>query len=358
MDLGLKFRNIFCLAIIISLMSACSFMGKSSHSKKTEAVSDIGKKELSKEVRERLKRSEKYTKNNKLLSVLNEDGVRERCRFNPQKDWQNWSRMLRIGFKCVMKNNWKVVRQIGMTFSKKHIDAPWGPYFMSLVSEKKRDMPRAIWMIGLADRKSPNNAIIEFQKARLLWLQSQRDASFHAAKKALSLNPNLTEAELLIGQIYFNDYEFEKAEKHFKKVLKKNSRVFTATLGLAESLVQLGKVKEAIPYFVKSIKLERNRIDLAYRLADVFENEVKNYKKSLVWYKKISQTFPQELISREKMRVLNKIKELNEKIKVLKAPKKKKVLAKESSKSDRKAAAQNENIENQPQNSKQKGQGQ
>ena len=315
----------------------------------------MSKKELSKEVKERLKRSEKYTKNNILLSVLNNSRVGERCRFNPQKDWKNWPRMLRIGFKCVMQNKWKVVRQVGRTFSTKHVDAPWGPYFMSLVSEKKGDMPRAIWMIGLAGRKSPNNAIIEFQKSRLLWLQSQRDASFHSAKKALSLDSNLTEAELLMGQIYFNDYEFSKAEKHFKKVLKKNSRVFTATLGLAESLVQLGKANESIPYFVKAIKLDKSRTDLAYRLADVFEHEIKNYKKSLTWYKKINQTFPEELISREKTRVLNKIKELNAKIKSLKNPKKKKALAKNSSKSQRQTASPSANAS---QNSNQRGKSQ
>lgn len=282
--------------------------------KRTGSVSDIGQKELAGDLAERLKRSRYYTQNNTLLSSLNKSSVKERCEFNAEKDYKDWGKMLRVGFACVNKNDWKTVDLIGRTFNTRHIDAPWGAYFLSLVAEKAGDMPGAIWMIGLADRKSPDNAVIEFQKARLLWLQNQKDAAFQSAKKALQLDPKLTEAALLMAQVYFSDYEFENAQTYYRKVIDADDKMFTAVLGMAESFAQLDKYKESIPFYIRAIKIKKNRIDLAYVLADIYETKVKDYRRALDWYEKISGVFPKEVISKEKTEVLNKIALLNTKI--------------------------------------------
>lgn len=308
-------KLLFLMAFVVGCGSTGSGPSSSSIGKKrTSRVSDIGQKELAGDLEERLARSRYYTDNNTLLSVLNGDSVKDKCEFNTEKDYKDWGKMLRVGFACVNKNDWKMVYNIGQTFSVRHIDAPWGAYFLSLVSEKAGDMPRAVWMIGLADRKSPDNAVIEFQKSRLLWLQDQKDAAFQSAKKALELEPKLSEAALLMAQVYFSDYEFENAQTYYRKVINSNDKVFTAVLGMAESFAQLEKYKEAIPFYIRSIKLKKNRIDLAYVLADIFETKLKDYKSALSWYEKISQVFPKEIISKEKTEVQNKISFLTAKI--------------------------------------------
>lgn len=312
-------KNSLKLLFLMAFVAGCGSTGSGPSSssigkKRTNRVSDIGQKELAGDLEQRLARSRYYTDNNTLLSVLNGDSVKDKCEFNTEKDYKDWGKMLRVGFACVYKNDWKMVYNIGQTFSVRHIDAPWGAYFLSLVSEKAGDMPRAVWMIGLADRKSPDNAVIEFQKARLLWLQDQKDAAFQSAKKALELEPKLSEAALLMAQVYFSDYEFENAQTYYRKVINSNDKVFTAVLGMAESFAQLEKYKEAIPFYIRSIKLKKNRIDLAYVLADIFETKLKDYKSALSWYEKISQVFPKEIISKEKTEVQNKISFLTAKI--------------------------------------------
>jgi tetratricopeptide (TPR) repeat protein len=302
---------------LVLFMVGCGTSGPKESSitkKRTGSVSDIGQKELAGDLEERLKRSRYYTQNNTLLSSLNKSSVKEKCEFNAQKDYKDWGKMLRVGFACVNKNDWKTVDLIGRTFNTRHIDAPWGAYFLSLVSEKAGDMPGALWMIGLADRKSPDNAVIEFQKARLLWLQGQKDAAFQSAKKALKQDPKLTEAAMLMAQVYFSDYEFENAQTYYRKVIDADDKMFTAVLGMAESFAQLDKYKESIPFYIRAIKIKKNRIDLAYVLADIYETKVKDYRRALDWYEKISGVFPKEIISKEKTEVLNKIALLTTKI--------------------------------------------
>lgn len=332
------------ICLVLALASGCGSPGSGPSlsnlaKRQTNRVSDIGQKELAGDLEQRLARSRFYTDNNTLLSLLNNDSVKDKCEFNFEKEYKDWGRMLRVGFACAAKNDWKMVTRIGDTFSVKHIDAPWGAYFLSLASEKAGDMPRAIWMIGLADRKSPENAIIEFQKARLLWLQDQKDAAFQSAKKALDLEPKLSEAALLMAQVYFSDYEFENAQTYYRKVIDSNDKVFTAVLGMAESFAQLEKYKEAIPFYIRSIKLKKNRIDLAYALADIFENKLKDYKSALSWYEKISQVFPKEVISKEKTEVFNKITFLTSKIEEQKNSGKEQATKKNESSSTRNPAS-------------------
>lgn len=313
----ISLKNIIIMSVLGLYVIGCGTSGPKESSiikKRMGSVSDIGEKELGGDLAERLKRSRFYTQNNTLLSSMNNDSVKEKCEFNTEKDYKDWGKMLRVGFACVNKNNWKMVDTIGRTFNVRHIDAPWGAYFLSLASEKAGDMPRALWMIGLADRKSPNNAIIEFQKARLLWLQGQRDSAFQSAKKALTLDPKLSEAALLMAQVYFSDYEFENAQIYYRRVLNLNEKMFTAVLGMAESFAQLDKYKEAVPFYIRAIKIKKNRIDLAYVLADIYETKTKDYKRALDWYEKISGVFPKEVISKEKTEVMNKITMLTAKI--------------------------------------------
>lgn len=317
----MKAKNFIILKLAVLLgyvwIVGCSSGGQDTagiRRRRTETVSDIGMKELGGDIDARLKRSKVYTEYNTLLSNLNGSEVKERCEFDAKKDYHDWGKMLRTGFACVNKGDWNKVEEIGQSFSIRHVDAPWGAYFLSLSSEKAGDMPRSFWMIGLADRKSPDNAIIEFQKARLLWLKDQRDASFQAAKKALMLDPKLTEAALLMAQVYFSDYDFDNAQKYFRSVLNANQDNFQATLGMAESFAQLDKHKDAIPFYISAIKIKRNRIDLAYALADIYETKMKDYKRALEWYEKISQVFPKEVVSKEKTEVTNKITFLTAKI--------------------------------------------
>ena len=145
--------------------------------------------------------------------------------------------------------------------------------------------------------------MIEFQKARLLWKTSQRDAAFHAAKKAYELDNNLVEAAFLMAQVYLSDYQFDKAEEYFSKVLKANRRVFTANIGLAESLAQQGKFDKSIPYFEAALKLKQDRTDIALRVANIYETNLKDSKRALAWYERVLSTFPEHVISKEKQEV-------------------------------------------------------
>ncbi len=313
----ISFKTIFSALALALFITGCGTSGPKESvilKKRTGSVSDIGQKELAGDLADRLKRASFYTQNNTLLSNLKNDSVKEKCEFDAQKEYKDWGKMLRIGYSCVNKNDWKTVDIIGRTFNTRHIDAPWGAYFLSLVSEKAGDMPRAIWMIGLADRKAPDNAIIEFQKARLLWLQNQKDAAFQSAKKALELDPKLSEAALLMAQVYFSDYEFENAQIYYRKVIDANDKTFVAVLGMAESFSQLEKYKESIPFYIRAIKIKKNRIDLAYVLADIYETKVKDFKRALDWYEKISGVFPKEVISKERTEVMNKIAMLTAKL--------------------------------------------
>lgn len=323
--------NIKVIILSIALagfISGCASSGGSkktvqkSKDAKTESVADIGGKELGNDIQARLERAKVYTNNTTIISRMKGDDPDARCRYSGSKEEkENWQQLLKVAYACAYDKNWATVYKIGQEMSIQHIDSPWGPYFLSLVSEEAGDLPRAIWMAGLASRKAPDNPVIEFQKARLLWKTSQRDAAFHAAKKAYELDSNLVEAAFLMGQVYLSDYQFDKAEEYFTKVLKANRRVFTANMGLAESLAQQGKYDKSIPYFEAALKLKQERTDIALRVAEIYDKNLKDPRRALSWYERVLSTFPEHVISKEKQQVQNKYNDVVKRMEAAKAPK-------------------------------------
>lgn len=341
-----QFKVIILSLAVAGFISGCASSGptkKTTASKdaKTESVADIGKKELGNDLEARLERSKAYTDRTSIISRMKGDDPDVRCRYSATKEEKdNWQQLLKVAYACSFDKNWATVYKIGQDMSTHHIDSPWGPYFLSLVSEEAGDLPRAIWMAGLASRKAPNNSVIEFQKARLLWKTSQRDAAFHAAKNAYELDNNLVEAAFMMAQVYLSDYQFDKAEEFFAKVVKANRRVFTANIGLAESLAQQGKFDKAIPYFEAALRLKQERTDIALRVADIYDKDLKDPRRALSWYDKVLATFPEHVISKEKQDVQAKYDAIVKRMEEAKNPASKVAQPKQNSKTERAPASE------------------
>jgi tetratricopeptide (TPR) repeat protein len=64
--------------------------------------------------------------------------------------------------------------------------------------------------------------------------------------KSIQLDPNLIEAHLFLGQIFFRDQDFGKAARHFQAVLRVRPKDPTALIGLAECQIQMSDARGAI----------------------------------------------------------------------------------------------------------------
>ncbi|MCB0411895.1 MAG: tetratricopeptide repeat protein, partial [Bdellovibrionales bacterium] len=229
--------------------------------------------------------------------------------------WQNedWKDLIKMANGCVVKEDWSQVEAIGNHLAKTHPLAPWGPYFLSLSAQSRKGFSRALWMIELALKKSPNNALAVYQKGRVLWAIEEYGQATEVFEHALKINPRILDAHLMLGQIFYRDQEFKKARDHFQKVVESDRSNYTALVGLAECELKSDNFEKALGYFSQAIEKNPKDLDLRVRKAFVLESTVNDPHEALKEFKEIQRLLAKGRISGQlSFDLVSKIKTLED----------------------------------------------
>src|SRR5690606_24454220 len=108
-----------------------------------------------------------------------------------------------------------------------------------------------------------------------------------AFDKATDLDPTLVDAHLILGEVYFRERNYKKAESHFAAVLKQESDNVPALSGIAEAKVHKGDIKDALAYLERAINASPRNVGLRLRLAGLYETETRDLEQALSVYKRI-----------------------------------------------------------------------
>lgn len=180
-------------------------------------------------------------------SVSVQSTERSVCKFSDSKlSTMKWRERVQLAGDCVAAQQWARVEVLGTSLAAEQSDGPWGAYFLSLAAEGRGELDRSLWMTEQAIKRSPQTGLFHYQKGRALWRKGENSTAFESLLKSVQLDPNLIDSHLFLGQIFFRDQEFDKAARHFQAVLRARPRDPTATLGLAECMIQLGDAKRAL----------------------------------------------------------------------------------------------------------------
>lgn len=214
---------------------------------------------------------------NKKLSCVVQTSIQEK----------SWAKIVAMANDCVQLGNFKQVERYGNHLAKHHHMGPWGAYFLSLSAENRGEMDRAIWMIELALKKTPNEGLLLYQKGRLTWAAKEYELAVKMFEESLKLRPDLLGARMMLGQLYYRDQDYSKAKKHFTAAIELDNKMSSAWVGLAECELEDGNGEAALVSLEKAIDLEPGNLDFRMREAFIYERVLKNIKQALSSYKKI-----------------------------------------------------------------------
>lgn len=181
------------------------------------------------------------------ISQIDKSDCRTSEKINDQKLSQlSWKELVQFANSCVATAQWQKVEAIGILLAEKENQSPWGAYYLGLVAENSNDLDRASWMNEQALRRAPSFGLLHYQKGRISWKKLEHTSAMESLLKSVQIDPNLIEAHLFIGQIFFRDQDFGKAARHFQAVLRARPKDPTALIGLAECQIQLSDARGAI----------------------------------------------------------------------------------------------------------------
>lgn len=227
----------------------------------------------------------------------------------------SWQKAVSKINSCVAADQWDNVETLASSLAQTEHLAPWGSYFLSLSAEHRKEWQRALWMIELAVKKAPRNGLLNYQKARLLWVQNEKGEALKSFKLAVGLDPRLTEAQVFLGQHELALNNLAQAEKHFVAALNVDPKSLLALLGQSEILIRKGDGVQAHETLSKTIHYYPKNFTARLKQAQVLENLIKDLPSALTAYQKIQQLWQKKQLDGEKdLSIPNKIQELESKI--------------------------------------------
>ncbi len=228
-----------------------------------------------------------YTKGSSSELASNASGV---CPKDLSKiSGEKWKSVVATANACVKAAQWKSVEQIGNDLSKREPNSPWGMYYLALAAEAQGAPDRALWMLELALKKSPDAGILYYQKGRVLWSQSEFKSAMTEMQSAIRLDASLTEAHLFLGQVYYRDQDFDSAANHFYQVLSVRSVDSIALSGLAECRLHKGDSQGAMEILKRAVRAHPQELNFQVREAQVFESYLNLPSEALAIYQDIKK---------------------------------------------------------------------
>lgn len=135
-------------------------------------------------------------------------------------------------------------------------------YNLARVYEASKDIPDAIrcYQAALKTRPGWLDAIRDFSNL-LINCQKNKDAQ-NLVQQSIKLHPTDTDLLCLLGKIYLNQYDYDSAEKTFKKADSYKQNDVKILSGLAEALEKGEKVDKALDTVLSALEIEPENKDI------------------------------------------------------------------------------------------------
>jgi len=138
----------------------------------------------------------------------------------------------------------------------------------------------------------PNNYFYYLTRSHIYVIKNQIKNAFEDINTSIKLNLNNNIAYIVLGGLYYDENKFEEANKAFGVVLKSMPNLIDVLFMKAFSLIQLKRFKEAIKIKSRIVKIN-NDIYYSDLIMAMFYEEKKDWKKSLIYTKKLYQRYPE-----------------------------------------------------------------
>lgn len=210
---------------------------------------------------------------------------------NSEVPWtgSDWHKAIPTANACVKARDWNRLEKLGNDLAIRAPLTPWGPYYLSLAAEGRRDYPRARWMLELAIKKAPNEGLFHYELGRIFWDLKESADALRELKLASEASPGLTEAHWIMGRIALQRQEYSQADAYLQKAIESNPRHMPSLMTLAALKINRKDFKQAEELLNRATSVNPRSTKARLALAQVQEEHQKKLSEALHTYRQIKQ---------------------------------------------------------------------
>jgi tetratricopeptide (TPR) repeat protein len=150
---------------------------------------------------------------------------------------------------------------------------------LQLVPEDATFGSRKTLRPGTIDARLPSEARIAFEKAQAAVAKNKTSEAITELQKAISIHADFFQAQLLLGNIYVNESQWDKAAVALQRALQIHPQALSAMISLGEVHRRQKKYAEAQKVLENALELDDNSWEANYTLGRVHW-ELKDLAKS------------------------------------------------------------------------------
>lgn len=191
---------------------------------------------------------------------------------------------------CLLLGQLDVAEKIAQDLTQNKDSKVQGWHHLALVAEAQGKKTKALWLLGLAEKQSPRQTLVNYEKGRLLENVEGLNAGSADFVEVVDSEMNSTETRILRALRAFSEGDFKSATTHFSGIKKEELYNLNLGLLLSECFAAQGdpekalKVIEEIAATQKAGKsselyIQQGRIHETYKFAPV--PALESYEKAL-----------------------------------------------------------------------------
>lgn len=162
---------------------------------------------------------------------------------------------------------------------------------LQLVPETATFRSRREGRSGVVDANVPVPAAAALEKGRAALAEKKPDEAIAHLQQAISIHPNFYEAYFLLGELYMDRSQWDKAENALRSALKVNPKSVQAMVSLGEVYRRQKKYAEGQKLLEDALKLDNNSWESNFTLGRIHW-ELKDIAKSGVYIARTIQLRP------------------------------------------------------------------
>lgn len=194
-------------------------------------------------------------------------------------DWKVW---VQAAGACVQKEDWSLVEKLGVEMSARHLDSPWGAYFLGVAAAQRGEMLRAHWMLDLAEKKAGGAiGLVRYEKARMLEKSEGVAEAAKEMKEAVRVDGTLMPALLWLAQVHHRDRMNAEAERYYRAVLALKNDSWSALAGLGDLMLESKNGVDAVDLLTRASVIKPELAETRLKLAFAYEALTKEPAKAL-----------------------------------------------------------------------------
>jgi cytochrome c-type biogenesis protein CcmH/NrfG len=141
---------------------------------------------------------------------------------------------------------------------------------LQLVADSSSFRARGSGRAGIIDARVPVDALAALEKGRAAVAEKRTDAAITHLQKATRVYPDYYEAHRMLGQLYVDISQWEKAEASFREAVRINPKAVSVLTSLGEVYRREKKYEEAQRILEEALKLDSNSWESNFTLGRIY----------------------------------------------------------------------------------------